>query len=62
MCYLQGTKDYMLTYRDFNHLKWLGYSDSDFVRYSDIRKSTLGYVFLLVRGAISGRSAKHLNL
>lgn len=28
--YLQGTKDYMLTYTRSDHLKVVGYSDSDF--------------------------------
>nr|KYP54762.1 Retrovirus-related Pol polyprotein from transposon TNT 1-94 [Cajanus cajan] len=51
--YLQGTKCHMLTYRRSNHLKVIGYSDYDFVRCVDSRKSPLGYVFLLVGGTIS---------
>ena len=31
--YLQGTKECMLTYKRSNHLKMIGYSDLDFVRY-----------------------------
>ncbi|RVW95242.1 Retrovirus-related Pol polyprotein from transposon TNT 1-94 [Vitis vinifera] len=43
--YLQGTKDYMLTYRRTNNLEIIGYSDSDYAGYKDTRKSTLG-IFL----------------
>ncbi|KAH9668655.1 Integrase catalytic domain-containing protein [Citrus sinensis] len=51
--YLQGTKDYMLTYRRSDQLEVIGYSDSDFAGCSDTRKLTSGYVFLLAEGAIS---------
>ncbi|XP_059441898.1 secreted RxLR effector protein 161-like [Corylus avellana] len=53
MWYLQGTKDYSLTYRHIGHLEVVGYSNSDFAGCVDSRKSTLGYIFLLVGGAIS---------
>ena len=53
MRYLQGTKDYMLTFKRFDNLKAVGYSDSDFARCVDSRKSTFGYLFMLVGGAIS---------
>ena len=56
--YLQGTKDYMLTYRRSNHLEVIGYSDSDYAGCVDTRKSTFGYLFLLAEGAISWKSAK----
>ena len=58
MRYLQGTKEYMLTYSSSNHLEVVGYSDSDFAGCLDSRKSTSGYVFLLAGGAISWRSVK----
>jgi hypothetical protein len=29
LCYIQGTKDYMLTYRRSDNLEVLGYSDAD---------------------------------
>jgi hypothetical protein len=48
----------MLTYRRFDYLHLEGYSDSDFAGDVDDRKSTLGYVFTLVRGAISWKSSK----
>ncbi|XP_050937730.1 secreted RxLR effector protein 161-like [Cucumis melo] len=51
--YLQGTKDYMLTYKRYDHLEVIGYSDSDFAGCVDTRKSTVGYLFLLAEGAIS---------
>ncbi|XP_052193791.1 secreted RxLR effector protein 161-like [Diospyros lotus] len=56
--YLQGTKDHMLTYRRFDHLKVIGYSYSDFAGCVGTRKSTFGYLFLLAGGAISWKSAK----
>ena len=56
--YLQGTKEFMLTYKRSDHLEVIGYSDSDFAGCLDSRKSTSGYVFLLAGGAISWRSTK----
>ncbi|XP_050946536.1 secreted RxLR effector protein 161-like [Cucumis melo] len=56
--YLEGTKDYMLTYKRSDHLEVIGYSDSDFAGCVDTRKFTFGYLFLLTEGAISWKSAK----
>jgi len=56
--YLQGTKNYMLTYRKFDHLEVIGYTNSDFIVCMHTRKSTFGYVYLLAREAISWKSAK----
>jgi hypothetical protein len=56
--YLQGTKDYVLTYRHTDHLEVVGYSDSNFAGCIDSRKSTSRYIFLLAGGAISWRSSK----
>ena len=58
LCYLQGTKDYMLTYRRTNNLEIIGYSDSDYADYKDTRKSTSGYIFMLSNGLISWKSHK----
>ncbi|XP_052288601.1 secreted RxLR effector protein 161-like [Citrus sinensis] len=58
MRYLQRTKEYMLTYRRSNQLEIIGYSDSDFARCQDSRRSTSGYIYMLAGGAISWRSAK----
>ena len=58
MRYLQGTKDYKLMYRRTNNLVVVGYSDLDFAGCVDSRKSTSGYIFILVGGAISWRSVK----
>ncbi|KAA0057393.1 hypothetical protein IC582_010140 [Cucumis melo] len=57
--YLQGTKDYMFTYKRFDHLEVIGYSDLDFTRCVDTRKSTFGYLFLLAKGVNSWKSVKH---
>ncbi|XP_075091937.1 secreted RxLR effector protein 161-like [Nicotiana tabacum] len=56
--YLKRTKDYMLMYRRSKHLEVIGYSDSNFAGCIDTRKSTFGYLFQLVEGAISWKSAK----
>ena len=53
MRYLQGTKDYMLMYKQTNNFEVIGYSDSDYVGCIDSRKSTSGYVFMLAGGAVS---------
>ncbi|XP_042489962.1 uncharacterized protein LOC122069943 [Macadamia integrifolia] len=47
MRYLQGTKDYILTYRAIDQLEMIECSDSDYACCLDNRKSTSGYVFLL---------------
>jgi len=36
----------------------VGYTNADFTRCSDERKSTSGYVFMLVDGIVSWKSAK----
>ncbi|KAG9447193.1 hypothetical protein H6P81_013321 [Aristolochia fimbriata] len=56
--YLQGTKNYMLTYRRSDSLEVVGYSDSDFAGCVDSRKSTSRYIFMFVGRVISWRSAK----
>ncbi|XP_068466643.1 secreted RxLR effector protein 161-like [Phaseolus vulgaris] len=56
--YLQGTKNHMLTYRKFDHLEVIGYTNSDFASCMDTRKFTFGYVYLLAGGAISWKSVK----
>ena len=46
----------MLVYRRVDNLEVVGYSDSDFGGCFDDRKSTSGYIFMLVGGAISWKS------
>jgi len=58
MRYLQRTKDYMLTYRRLDQLETIRCSDSNYAGCQDSRRSISGYIYLLVRGAISWRSAK----
>ena len=48
----------MLTYRRSSHLEIVGYSDSDFARCLDSRRSTLGYIFMLAGGVVSWKSVK----
>ncbi|CAH9103289.1 unnamed protein product [Cuscuta europaea] len=56
--YLQGTKEYKLTYQRSINLEVVGYCDSDFAKCKDDRKSTSGYIFLLSGGPISWKSHK----
>ena len=58
MRYLQGTKNYVLMYRETDNLEVIGYLDSDFARYVDSCKSTLGYIFMMPSGAVLWRSGK----
>ena len=50
--YFQGTKDLMLTYRHFDTLE-VSFSDSDYASYVDDKKSTIGYIFMMVEGVVS---------
>jgi hypothetical protein len=56
--YIQGTKGLMLRYERSDSLEIVGYSDLDFVGYLNTDRSTSGYVFKLVGGAISWSSSK----
>ena len=58
--YLLGTKDHMLTYKRSDHLKVIGYSDSDHVGCVDTINSTFSYLFMKAGGAISWKSAKQI--
>lgn len=51
--YLQGNKDYMLTYIRLNHLKVAGYTNSKFAGCMDSRNSTSSYGLLLIGEEIS---------
>ena len=48
----------MLMYRRTDSLEVIGYSDSDFAGCVDSRKSTSCYIFKVVDGVVSWRSAK----
>ena len=58
LCYMQGMKGLILTYRRTDALEIVGYSDADLAGCKDTLKSTSGYVFLFAGGAISWKSAK----
>lgn len=45
--YMQGTEDYMITYKRYDNLQVVGYSDVDYVGRLDSKKSTPSYVFTL---------------
>ena len=57
LCYLKGTTDCMLCYRGAN-LNLVSYSDADWRRDLDERKSISDYAFLLTGGSISWSSKK----
>ena len=56
--YLQGTKDLMLTYRHIETLGVVGFSDSDYASCVDDKKSTFGYIFMMIERAVSWKSVK----
>uniref|UniRef100_A0A2A4JA71 Integrase catalytic domain-containing protein n=1 Tax=Heliothis virescens TaxID=7102 RepID=A0A2A4JA71_HELVI len=58
MRYIQGTKDYKLTFMkdDSNEIK--GYCDSDWASSPEDRRSCTGYIFLFQNGAIAWNSCK----
>ena len=56
--YLQGSKDYMLTYKRINNLEIFAYSNSNYSCCKDTRRSTYDYVFMLYDGPISWKSHK----
>ena len=63
MRYLQGTKDYMLTYKRSDQLEVIVYYDSDFAGCPDDRKSTSGFIFMLAGELFLGKVLnKHLQL
>ncbi|KAD6454698.1 hypothetical protein E3N88_09404 [Mikania micrantha] len=53
-----GTKEYKLTYRRSDDLEVIGYTDSDFAKCKDDKKSTSGYIFMLSGRPISWKSHK----
>ena len=58
LCYLQGTRDFRLFYKKGEKLELFGFTNSDYARDQDDRRSTSGYVFMLGTGAVSWSSKK----
>ena len=56
--YLQGTKEFGLFYKNGEKSNLFGFTDSDYARDSDDRKSTSGYVFMMGTGVVSWSSKK----
>eukprot|EP00253_Pinus_taeda_P022758 PITA_22758 len=56
--YVKGTKKFGILYNVSEHSDLVGYTDSDWARSVDDRKSTSGYVFHMGSGAISWDSKK----
>ena len=51
--YVKGTVDLRVFYRKEGNGELMAYTDSDYARNVDDKKSTSGYVFLLSEGAVS---------
>jgi ribonuclease HI len=60
--YIQGTKDFVLTFMHTDNLAPLGYCDASFAADPDDRKSTSGYIFFLANGPISWQSNKQTTV
>ncbi|KAL0366839.1 UNVERIFIED_CONTAM: Retrovirus-related Pol polyprotein from transposon RE1 [Sesamum radiatum] len=58
LCYLQGTRDYGIFYRNGEKPTLLGFTDSIYAGDQDDRRSPSGYVFMLGTAAISWSSEK----
>lgn len=56
--YLQGTKDFVLFYKKGEKSDLIGFTDSDYARDQDDRRSISCYVFMLGTGAVSWSSKK----
>jgi hypothetical protein len=54
--YLKATSKYHIKYKAMNEIKFEGFTDADFARDIETRKSTTGYVFLINDSAITWRS------
>ena len=56
--YVQGTIDYRVFYKRGDKSDFCGFTDSDYARDKNDRKSTSGYVFMLGSGAVAWSSKK----
>ena len=50
--YIPGAKDLMLIYRHTDTLKVVGFSNSDYSGCVDDKKSSSGYIFMMVEGPV----------
>ena len=48
----------MLTYQLIDTLEMVGFSDFNYVGCVDDKKSTSGYIFIMVKGVVSWKSVK----
>ena len=56
--YIKTTREYVLVYQKSNHLKLVGFTDSDYAGDVEERKSTSGYVFKIGECIISWNSSR----
>ncbi|KAL8170463.1 hypothetical protein V2J09_022267 [Rumex salicifolius] len=56
--YLQGTNDFGILYQKFGNQVLMGFNGNDYASYTEDRKSTFGYVFLLSGVAVAWSSRK----
>lgn len=60
MGYLQGTKNFVLTYHRSYDLVVIGYFDSNFMSYTNNKKLTFGCIIMMARRVVSWKNAKQL--
>ena len=60
--YVQGTRDYMIHYATDAHLDLIGFTDSDWARYGNDRKSTSRFVFMIGSGPICWSKKKQATI
>lgn len=60
LCYMQGTKDLMLTYKRSGNLEIVGLSYFDFAGCVDSKKFMPGYRFILIGGSVSWKSSNQM--
>lgn len=53
LCYLRGTLDYRIVYKEGASLKPLGFVDADYGGYADTRRSTSGELYVMAGGLVA---------
>ena len=56
--YIQDTRDLVLTYWCTDTLEVVGFNDFDYASCVDDKKSTFGYIFMMIKGVFSWKSVK----
>lgn len=59
--YLNHTKSLGITYGGSDEISLIGYTDADYARDVDTRRSTTGYAFIIGNGVVTWRSQRQKN-